>query len=147
MAICMTTYPATIERDEAGFFLATFHDVPEAGTDGKTKDEALNEALDSLICALGGYIELGRDIPLPSGPRPGQPVVVLPPLVAAKLALYQAMRDKGLTRVALAKRLGLSEGAVRRLINLDHRSHIGQVEVALGVLGKRLVVEVQDVAA
>ena len=72
--------------------------------------------------------------------------MTLPPLIAAKLALYQAMREAGLTRVALAERLGLSEGAVRRLLDLDHRSHIGQVDAALAVLGKRLVVEVRDAA-
>ncbi len=71
----------------------------------------------------------------------------MPPLVAAKLALYRAMRGAGSTRVALGKRLGISEGAVRRLLDLDHRSHIGQVEAGLAVLGKRLVVEVRDTAA
>ena len=143
----MFTYPFTAERDEAGFFLVTFPDVPEAGTDGETEAEALSEAADSLIAALGGYIELGRDIPPPSRPKRDQPVVDLPPLVAAKLALYQAMRDAGLTRVALGKRPAVSEGAVRRLLDLDHRSHIGQVEAALAALGKRLVVEVRDAAA
>ena len=141
------TYPVTAERDEAGYFLVTFPDVPEAGTDGETESEAFSETADSLIAALGGYIELGRDIPAPSRPKRGQPVVTLPPLVAAKLALYQAMRDNGLTRVGLGERLGVSEGAVRRLVDLDHRSHIGQVEAALAVLGKRLVVEVRDAAA
>ncbi len=118
-----------------------------AATDGETKTEALFEAADCLIAALGGYIELGRDIPAPSEPGRGQPVVAVPPLAAAKLTLYQAMRGAGLTRVALGKRIGISEGAVRRLLDLDHRSHIGQVETALAVLGKRLVVEVQDAAA
>ena len=74
------------------------------------------------------------------------PRIHLPLLIAAKLALYQAMWEAGLTAVALAKRLDLSEGAVRRLLDLDHRSHIGQVEAALAALGKRLSVEVYDVA-
>ncbi len=52
-----------------------------------------------------------------------------------------------MTRVALGKRIGVSEGAVRRLLDLDHRSHIGQVETALAALGMRLVVEVRDAAA
>ena len=41
----------------------------------------------------------------------------IPPVVAAKLALYSVMRSQGVTRVALAARLGLSEGAVRKLLN------------------------------
>jgi hypothetical protein len=42
--------------------------------------------------------------------------------------------------------LGLSEGAIRRLLDLDHRSHIGQIDAALAALGKRLVVQVDDAA-
>ncbi len=139
-------YPVTLSHEE-DTVLVSFHDIPEALTEGDDEAEALSEAADCLVAALGGYIELRRDIPAPSHPRRGQPVVTVPPLVAAKLALYRAMRDSGLTRVALGKRLGISEGAVRRLLDLDHRSHIGQVEAALAVLGKRLVVEVRDTAA
>jgi predicted RNase H-like HicB family nuclease len=36
--------------------LVTFPDVPEAVTDGADPDEALREAQDALIAALGGYI-------------------------------------------------------------------------------------------
>ena len=140
-------YPVDLTPQDDGSVLVTFPDVRGALTDGDSKAEALFEAADCLIAALGGYIELRRDIPAPSRPRRGQPVVTVPPLVAAKLALYRAMRGAGLTRVALGKRLGISEGAVRRLLDLDHRSHIGQVEAALAVLGKRLVVEVRDTAA
>ncbi|HEX5079234.1 MAG TPA: hypothetical protein VFV80_08795 [Geminicoccaceae bacterium] len=38
----------------------------------------------------------------------------------------------------LARRLGLQENAVRRLLDLDHRSHIDQVDRALAALGRRL---------
>ena len=139
-------YPATVEADEDGFFLATFPDIPEAGTDGKTKQEALAGAQDSLIAALGGYIKLKRDIPPPSEPTPSKHAVSLPSLVTAKLVLYQAMRDAKMTQVALGKRLGVTESIVRRMLDLDHRSHIGQIENALAVLGKRLIVEVRDAA-
>ncbi len=139
-------YPVNLSLQDDGSILVTFPGVPEALTDGETEAEALAEALDCLIAALGGYINDRRDIPRPSRPKRGQKVVALPPLVSAKLALYQAMRDAGVTRVALGKRLGVSEGAVRRLLDLDHRSHIGQIDAALVALGKRLVVEVRDAA-
>lgn len=67
-------------------------------------------------------------------------MVTLPVLVAAKIALYSAMRSQGVGNTALAARLGVSEGAVRRLVDLDHRSHIGQVGTALHALGQRLTV-------
>ena len=98
-----------------------------------------------LIAALGGYVKAREPIPAPS-PARGRPTVVLPPLVAAKLALYEAMRAERVTNVALAERLGVTEAAVRRLLDLDHRSHIGQVDAALRALGKRLTIEVRDAA-
>jgi hypothetical protein len=35
---------------------------------------------------------------------------------------------------------------VRRLLDLDHRSDIGQIEAALATLGKRLEITVRDAA-
>lgn len=136
-------YPATVKVDRAGFHLVTFPDVPEAGTDAATRDEALHTAPDALIAALGGYVADRRPIPQPSRAKRGQVVISLPTLVAAKLALYGAMREAGVSNAELGRRLGLSEGAVRRLVDLDHRSHISQVEAALRVLGQHLVVSVE----
>lgn len=134
-------YPVRLEAEE-GTVLVSFPDIPEALTEGADEPEALSEAVDCLVAALGGYVSGRRDIPRAS-PARGRPVVELPALVAAKVALYQAMREQKVTNVALAKRLELSEGAVRRLVDLDHRSHIEQVATALEELGKRLVVEVR----
>ena len=66
----------------------------------------------------------------------------MPAVVAAKLALYSAMRTQRITKVELASRLGLSESAVRKLTNPDHRSHVSQVQKALRAVGRRLKVEV-----
>ena len=132
-------YPVKLETEGGNSVLVSFPDIPEALTEDSTKREALAEARDCLVAALGGYIEGRRDIPRPS-PGRGRPLVALPALVAAKIALYRAMRERGLGNAALAKQLGTVEGTVRRLLDLDHRSHIGQVEAALHVLGQRLVV-------
>ncbi len=140
------TYPVNLKKQKDGSVLVSFPDVPEAVTDGDSKTEALTSATDCLVAALGGYVNDKRDIPKPSKPKKGQPTIVLSTLVSAKLSLYQAMRDTRITRVALGKRLGVSEGTIRRLLDIDHRSHIGQIEDALAVFGKRLVVEVQDAA-
>jgi antitoxin HicB len=50
--------------------------------------------------------------------------VTVPPLVAAKLALYEAMLDQDVGIADLAARPGRSESEVRRLLDLDHRSDI-----------------------
>lgn len=139
-------YPVNLKKQKDGSVLVSFPDVPEALTDGDSKADALTSASDCLIAALGAYVNDKRDIPKPSKPGKNQPTIVLSPLLSAKLALYQTMREARVTRVSLGKRLGVSEGTIRRLLNLDHRSHIGQIDAALATLGKRLVVEVQDAA-
>ncbi len=138
-------YPADIEGDE-GHLLLSFPDVPEAHTEARTRRQLAPRARDCLVAALGGYVALGRPIPKPSAAKRGQHKVALPALIAAKLALYQAMRGAKVSNVTLAKRLGLSEGAVRRLLDLDHRSHIDSVECALNALGRNLLVEVRPAA-
>ena len=136
-------YPCALAPEEEGGFFASFPDVPGANTCGDDRADALEMAEDALAVALAGYVHERWDIPLPSPAVPGQVPVAVPPLVAAKLALYSAMREQGITKTALAKRLGLSESVIRRLLNPDHRSHISQVEKALRAVGRRLAVEDQ----
>lgn len=140
------SYPCNVTQDEGGFWLVTFPDVPEAGTDDRERKTALLEAEDALAAALEGYIEARQPIPRPSAPKKGQALVILPPLMAAKLALYEAMLAHKLSNCEMARRLGVTETAVRRMLDLRHASKIENVCEALALLGKRLVVEVQDAA-
>ena len=132
-------WPAQLQPQDDGMILVSFPDIPEALTEGETQAEALEQAHDCLVAALAGYVGARRAVPWPSQAR-GQAMIGLPTLTAAKIALYSAMRAEGIGNTALAVRLGLSEGAVRRLIDLDHRSHIGQIETALRALGRRLCI-------
>ncbi len=126
-------------------FTVTFTDIPEAITEGDTAREARERAEDALVTALGFYTDDGKKLPVPSAAQ-GRPVTVVPPLVATKLALHDAMLAAGLSNVELARRMDLDEKAVRRLCDPLHRSHIGQVAAALRVLGKRLDVQVVEAA-
>jgi antitoxin HicB len=114
-------------------------------TDGADEAEALVNASDCLTAALIGYIRSCRPVPRPS-PARGRRTIALPPLVAAKLALYSAMLEQLIINVDLAARMQKSESEVRRLLDLDHRSDIGQIEAALAELGKRLEIRVRDAA-
>lgn len=134
-------FPCVLHEEADGGYYTEFTDVPEALTGGTTVEEALDLAADALATALAGYVHLHRDIPSPSSLSKGAFSVAVPPVVAAKLALYQAMRAQKMTKVALADRLGISEGAVRKLLDPDRRSHIGKVETALRAVGRALVVE------
>jgi hypothetical protein len=60
----------------------------------------------------------------------------------ARVGLHGAMLAGGIFNVELRRRLGLDKKAVRRLRDPLHRSHIGQIEAALRLLGKRLEVRV-----
>ena len=133
-------YPCELTPEDGGFTVS-FPDVPEALTSGDDRLDALRMAEDALAVALAGYVHARWDIPAPSTLAKGQYMVPLRPVVAAKLALYTAMRAQGITKVALGAQLGITESAVRKLVDPDHRSHIGQVEAALKVLGRALVIE------
>ncbi|MCY4101891.1 MAG: hypothetical protein OXG55_01295 [bacterium] len=98
--------------------MVTFPDLNGANSGGWSWTETYDLAHDCLSVALGMYVKAGEDIPEPSPPDDGQVVIPVPPVVAAKLALYSAMREQGVTNAALAIRLGLSAHAVRRLLAL-----------------------------
>ncbi|MBF0426179.1 MAG: hypothetical protein HQL66_10225 [Magnetococcales bacterium] len=138
-------FPFDIQQDHPGCYIS-FPDVPGALSGDDSAESATAGAMDCLVSALEGIIHLKQELPVPSRARQGQGTVTLPPLVVAKLGLYQAMREHGLTKSALGRRLGVSEMAVRRLLNLRHQSHIGHVEHALLALGKQLRVSVLDAA-
>jgi len=141
------TYPVTITEDpETGQVMITFPDVPEAMTVGRDRTDALYWALDALLVALSGYMDQGRQIPCPSPAPSHLPEISLPVLASAKLAVYEAMRRQGMTQVALAQKLGVDPRQVRRLLDLDHKPRIDQVEAALKALGLRLIISVKEAA-
>jgi antitoxin HicB len=138
-------YPLDLRPDRNGTIIAQAIDDPGALTFGDDEAEACIQAADALMTLFAYYMAEGMPIPRPS-PARGRPVAELPPMVAAKLAIYEAMRRQGLSQVALAERLGCDPRQVRRLLDLDHASTLAQLERALGALGKRLVLAVKDAA-
>ncbi len=142
----LQAYPVVLKPDGDGGVMARFPDVPEAMTVGADEANALQWAQDALVVALSGYQDEKRDIPQPSRPRRGQPTVALPPLVAIKLVIYQAMRDQGVSQIELAGRLGCDARQVRRILDLDHSSRLDLLERTLAALGKRLLVDIQNAA-
>ena len=100
-----SSYPYSVFRSEDGAWQVRFPDVPEALTEGETEAEAHALAKDVLLAALGGLMKLRRDIPMPAKAK-DRPVVIVPVLQAAKIALYQTMREHRLNNVILAGKLG-----------------------------------------
>ncbi|MFL5265765.1 MAG: type II toxin-antitoxin system HicB family antitoxin [Stellaceae bacterium] len=137
-------YPARVEQDEAGFYLVTFPDFPEAATDARSLRAAITEAKDCLEEAVAGRIKRGEEIPAPSPATEGMARVALSALYAMKAALYSALREAGLSQSALAARLGKDEKEVRRLLDPEHISRTSNLEAALRAIGKRIQVVVED---
>lgn len=141
-------YPVTLTPDEAdGGFVVTFLDVPEAITQGDDTADALFQASDALDEAIAGRIRRGDPIPEPSAPDPGQAVVPVPALTAAKAALYLALQEARVNKSELAARLGCDEKEVRRLLDPKHSSKLSGIQRALAALGKGIAVRLVDEAA
>src|SRR5258706_14995355 len=98
----MHAYPAALTPDPDGGFTVTFRDVPEAITEGDSREEALLRAEDALESALAMYVMAKKPLPAPSGAQPGEGMVPLSALGMAKAALYEAMREQGVGRAELA---------------------------------------------
>ena len=126
-------YPCDMTPDveEGSGFVVTFPDIRGAVTGAETWDESRFLADDALICALGAYIHLGEDIPAPSRLQDGQVLITVSPLQSAKLDLYSAMRERGVSKSDLADALGVIESDVADLIDLDFDSTAPQVEEAM----------------
>jgi antitoxin HicB len=140
-------YPASVHREEEGNgFFVRFPDLPEALTSGDDLPDALAQAADCLAEAVAGRIRRGDPIPSPSRLKRGQHPIGVPLYLAPKLALYIAMREQGLKNTALAKRIGVSETVVRRMLDPKHNTKPEKIQNALTALGKRIVVTFEDAA-
>ena len=137
----MRAYPLTIEPDDNGTLLVSFVDIPEAHTFADDEDEITARATDCALTALEGYMKDRRPIPVPSRELTGR-AVILPALAAAKLELYEAMRNAGVRKAELARRLRWHMPQVDRLLSLRHGSRLEHLEAALTALDHHLEMRV-----
>ena len=140
-------YPAIfLPEDDGKGYHVRFPDLPEALTGGDDLDDAFVQAADCLAEALAGRIARGDDIPAPTRIKRGQNAIGVPLYLAPKLALYLAMREQHINNTDLAKRLGVSETVVRRMLNPKHNTKPEMIQTALKTLGKRIVITFEDAA-
>jgi antitoxin HicB len=137
-------FKANVEADPDGGYLVTFADVPEAITHGDTLDEAKMNAQEALGLALRGIVQEGGNIPRPTATA-GEPIAV-DAEDAIKLAVIDAFREAKISQREFARRLGKAENEARRILDPDHRSKLSQLQEAMQVLGKTIVVSVLEAA-
>ena len=92
------------------------------------------------MVALHTRVMENDEVPVPSKIKDASFYVHAGPLAAMKLALYESLREDGLTRRELAKRLGKSDTMANRLLDLTHKSTVSQIEEAVAALDRDLVV-------
>ena len=132
----MLAYPIELEEDD-GAFLVTSPDFPELTTFGDDREEAIARAADALEEAIAARIHDRDDIPAPSQ---GNTCATLATLTAAKVLLYQGMREQGIGKAELARRLGWHLPQVDRVLDVEHHSRLDQMDAALSAIGWRLEV-------
>ncbi len=140
------TYPARFTRGGDGRILVEFVDLPHVATDGKDDRKAMEEAMDALGSDLSIRLSRREEIPAPSAAKRRQRLVPVPLWLAPKLALYLAMRDQHVNNSELARRLGVHERVVRRMLEPEHATKAEKIQAALVALGKQMTVEVRDAA-
>jgi antitoxin HicB len=137
----MLKYRIDLVPDDNGTLLVRCPALPIVATFGETEAEAHRHAVDAIETALASMIDDGEDIP-PSD-KDG---VSMPLLTTLKVHLYWALREAGITRAELARRLHWNRESVDRLFRLDHRSRLEQIEAAFEALGRNVEVEIHEAA-
>lgn len=132
----MLAYPIMLEDDD-DTVLAMSPDFSELATFGDDREEAVARAVDALEEAIAARIHDRKDIPPPSR---GDVYAILPTLTSVKVLLYQGMREQGIGKAELARRLGWHMPQVDRVLDVEHRSRLDQIDAALGAIGQRLEV-------
>src|SRR3984885_12715483 len=119
-------YPAKLTPGSDGRIIVV--DFPRVATDGKDKREALEEAMDALGSDLSIRLSRREEIPAPSAAKRGQGLVPVPLWLAPKLALYLAMRDQRVNNSELARRLGVHERVIRRMLDPAHATKAVRIQ-------------------
>jgi antitoxin HicB len=138
----MPDYPIELAPDDNGTLLVTSPDFPELTTFGEDEISCVLNAADALEEAIAARIARREEVPSPS-PAEGRPTVRLATRTRLKIRLYQSMRDKGVSKAELARRMTVHPPQVDRLLDLNHHSDIDQIDAAFKALGERLGISVE----
>jgi antitoxin HicB len=127
-------YRIALEADDNGTWLVTCPAFPEVTTFGENEADAIHHARDAIEEAIAARISDDQDIP--DGETSEKHLVRLPALTSLKVELYRRMRQTGVTRAELARRLQWNRESVDRLFRIDHASRLDQIEAAFAALGQ-----------
>jgi antitoxin HicB len=133
-------YPVMLTAADEGGYVVTCRDLPPLVTQGEDEQDALAQAADAMDEVFATYMLDGAEFPEPSKARRRERLVAPPAETVAKAALYVAMREAGISKMELAKQLGVDEKEVRRLLDPHYGSKLPRIAEAVSLLGQRLVI-------
>ena len=134
-------YPATIESQKDGTFFVQFIDLPDTFSEGHTQEEALFNASEALSAMLAWRLDEARDVPAPSRKVRGAHYIAPDAKTQAAMLLRLARGERTLSE--LARTLGTSWPAAKRLENPTHWPSLKTLDKAAAALGKRLVLTLE----
>jgi len=137
-------YQAIFEPAEEGGFCVSFPDLPDAFTEGDSREEAIYNAEEVLNLVLEGRMEEGMEIPAPKEHEGG--IWVFPaPQVQAALLVRLARRGRSLAE--LARALETSWPSAQRLESPKASPTLRQLNRAAVALGYQLVLSFEPLEA
>jgi antitoxin HicB len=137
----MIVYKIVMEPDTNDTLLVSCPDLPGVNTFGDNREDAMRHAVDAIETWIASLIADGLDVPAPSKVRRlarNEALVRLPALTGLKVELYWAVREEGISRAELQRRLHWNRESVDRLFRLSHASRLSQIEQAALALKKNL---------
>lgn len=134
-------YPARFEPQPEGGFTVTFPDLPEAITEGDSMEQARFNAAECLSLVLDVRMESDDSIPAPSE---GAEFIEPDAATQAALLVHLTREAERKSLTELARALGTSWPAVKRLEDPRHPPTLKQLERAAAALGKRLVLSFES---
>jgi antitoxin HicB len=130
-------YAFRFTKEDDGWVI-TCRDLPEAISQADSKESRIDIAEGCLQAALESRIHDNESLPVASKARRGEVMINSPATTAAKAALYDAMREAGISKMELACKMGIDEKEVRRMLDTAHGTKLPRIAEALEVLGRHL---------
>ena len=133
-------FAAIFEPQAEGGYTVTFPDIPEAITEGDTKEECLHHAQEVLTLCLEQRMDDGSAIPEPSNHKGA--VWIEPSAAMQAAVLVRSLRtQQGKSLSEIARTLNTSWAAAQKLESHRANPTLRQLERTAAALGKRLHVE------
>jgi antitoxin HicB len=135
-------YPARLEPQKGGGYFVNFPDFADTFTEGDSEEEALYYASEVLTVMLETKIAHDLPIAVPSPAGPGERLISPDAKTQAALLVRFARGPRALAD--LARALGTSWPAAKRLEDPGHWPSLKSLERAAAALGQRLVLSFEE---